>query len=127
MSMKREEVMGSSPPRKPSSKRPKKRAVEPELELDEELDDLDDVDFEPSTPSNARREPSKVSQWTKVATSLAGDDEFSVFSVDAPRTKKPVEMAPEEKGRPHFLHSEKSAKEESIWTKFRRIFDKDRS
>lgn len=51
----------------------------------------------------------KVSQWVKVNTALAGDDEFSVFSVDAAARKKPpVDMDLSQRGRPEALHSDKN-------------------
>lgn len=65
----------------------------------------------PSTSEPAWKPPPapKVSQWVKVNTALAGDDEFSVFSVDAAARKKPpVDMDLSQRGRPEAVHSDKN-------------------
>lgn len=65
----------------------------------------------PSTPESAWKPPPapRVSQWVKVNTALAGDDEFSVFSIDAAARKKPpVDMDLSQRGRPEAVRSEKN-------------------
>jgi hypothetical protein len=76
----------------------------------------------PAAPKTAPAPPVQAQhRRMKVEAALAGDDEFSVFSVsDEGRAKKEVELAPEDTGQPESTDA--SGGEGFLWRTIRKVF-----